>query len=74
MEYIAYKKGTDIITESQQYRLCLDLLDRGFKIYIQNDRRVTQQVSHYLHDNSGDRVRFVDSLKTISEDIFIVNL
>ena len=73
-EYIAYKKGTDIITESQQYRLCLDLLDRGFKIYIQNDRRVTPQVINYLNDNYGDRVRFVDSLKNISEDIFIVNL
>jgi UDPglucose 6-dehydrogenase len=73
-EYIAYKKGTDIITESQQYRLCLDLLDRGFKIYIQNDRRVTPQVINYLNDNYGDKVRFVDSLKNISEDIFIVNL
>ena len=26
-QYISYKDGTDILTESQQYRLCLDLLD-----------------------------------------------
>ena len=73
-EYISYKKGTDIITESQQYRLCLDLLDRGFKVYIQNDRRVSSQVSEYLDEKYGDRVRFVDNKFNITEDIFIVNL
>ena len=73
-EYISYKKGTDIITESQQYRLCLDLLDRGFKVYIQNDRRVSSQVSEYLEEKYGDQVRFVDNKFNITEDIFIVNL
>jgi len=73
-EYISYKIGTDIITESQQYRLCLDLLERGFKIYIQNDRRVTSQVSEYLNEKYGDRVRFVDNKFNITEDCFIVNL
>jgi len=73
-EYISYKKGTDIITESQQYRLCLDLLERGFKVYIQNDRRVSSQVSEYLDEKYGDQVRFVDNKFNITEDIFIVNL
>ena len=73
-EYISYKKGTDIITESQQYRLCLDLLDRGCKVYIQNDRRVSSQVSEYLDEKYGDQVRFVDNKFNITEDIFIVNL
>ena len=73
-EYISYKKGTDIITESQQYRLCLDLLDRGFKVYIQNDRRVSSQVSEYLDEKYGDQVRFVDNKFNITEDIFIINL
>ena len=73
-DYISYKKGTDIITESQQYRLCLDLLNRGFKVYIQNDRRVSSQVSEYLDEKYGDQVRFVDNKFNITEDIFIVNL
>tara|TARA_S200002703_G_scaffold43_1_gene79 strand:- start:3690 stop:4841 length:1152 start_codon:yes stop_codon:yes gene_type:complete len=73
-EYISYKRGTDIITESQQYRLCLDLLDRGFKIYIQNDRRVTSQVSEYLNEKYGDQIRFVDNKFNITEDCFIINL
>ena len=73
-EYISYKRGTDIITESQQYRLCLDLLDRGFKIYIQNDRRVTSQVSKYLNEKYGDQVRFVDNKFNITENCFIITL
>ena len=73
-EYITYKRGTDILTESQQYRLALDLLERGHKVYIQNDRRVTPQVSEYLDNTYGDRVRFVDNKFNITEDIFIVNL
>jgi nucleotide sugar dehydrogenase len=35
--YISYKEGTDILTESQQYRLCLDLLDEGYKVYVVDD-------------------------------------
>ena len=34
---VAYKKGTDIIEESQQYRLCLDLLDAGHKVHVLDD-------------------------------------
>lgn len=74
MEYITYKKGTDILTESQQYRLALDLLDRGYRVYIQNDSRVTPVVSEYLDKTYGDRVRFVDNKDNINEDYFIVNL
>lgn len=73
-EFISYKKGTDIIIESQQYRLALDLLDRGHKVYIQNDRRVTSQVSDYLNETYGDNVRFVDSKNNITSSVFIVNL
>ena len=34
---VAYKKGTDILQESQQYRLCLDLLDAGHKVHVLDD-------------------------------------
>jgi len=34
---VAYKKGTDIIEESQQYRLCLDLLNAGHKVHVLDD-------------------------------------
>ena len=73
-EYITYKKGTDILTESQQYRLCTDLLDRGFSVYICNDNRVTPLICDELLDKYGDRVKFVDDKKYITEPIFVVSM
>ena len=37
---IAYKEGTDILAESQQYRLCIDLLDAGYKVYVYESRAI----------------------------------
>ena len=71
---ITYKKGTDILTESQQYRLCLDLLDRGHQVYIRNDHRVVSQIQEYLSTAYGDRVKFVDNIENITEPFFVVNL
>jgi UDPglucose 6-dehydrogenase len=34
MEYITYKKGTDILEESQQFQLCVDLLNEGYILYV----------------------------------------
>lgn len=36
-KYISYKEGTDIVEESQQYRLCYDLLNLGYKVYVVDD-------------------------------------
>ena len=36
-KYLTYNPGIDILTESQQYRLCLDLLDEGYKVYCMDD-------------------------------------
>jgi nucleotide sugar dehydrogenase len=71
---ITYKKGTDILTESQQYRLCLDLLDRGYTVYIHNDKKVTDQIYDYMITSYGDRVKFVDKEENITESYFVVNL
>ena len=48
-ESVAYKKGTDILTESQQYRLVLDLLDEGYEIYVKDDR---------IKDSCDERIKF----------------
>ena len=73
-EYVTYKKGTDIITESQQYRLCTDLLDRGFRVYIHNDRRVTPLIYDNLKSKYGDDVKFVDGKDHITEPVFLLNI
>ena len=73
-DHVSYKKGTDIITESQQLRLCADLLNEGFRVYIHDDKNVTNQIYDQMVYEYGDRVRFVDSKENITEPIFIVNL
>ena len=72
--YITYKKGTDILSESQQYRLCIDLLDRGHYVYIHEDRNVVDQVYGYLKGKYGEKVNFVDKKENIEEPIFIIDL
>jgi nucleotide sugar dehydrogenase len=73
-DYVTYKKGTDILTESQQYRLCTDLLDRGHTVYIHNDRRVMDQIYDDLVAKYNSRIKFVDNKENITEPIFIVSL
>jgi nucleotide sugar dehydrogenase len=71
---ITYKKGTDILTESQQYRLCLDLLDRGYTVYVRNDKKVTDQIYDYMTTSYGERIKFVDNSENITEPYFVVSL
>ena len=60
-ESVAYKDGTDILTESQQYRLCLDLLDEGYEVYVNDDR---------IKDRCDGRIKFDHS----DEHVFLVLL
>jgi nucleotide sugar dehydrogenase len=55
---IAYKEGTDILTESQQYRLCIDLLDAGYKVYVHESRTILDQVEDYLKSTYSGRIEF----------------
>ena len=60
-KYLTYKPGIDILTESQQYRLCLDLLDEGYKVYCMDDAII------HLCD---DRILFEDP----KEEVYWINL
>ena len=57
-DYISYKKGTDILTESQQYRLCVDLLDDGYTVYINDIDAIMDRISDDLSDKYPDTVKF----------------
>ena len=35
--YVSYKADTNIIEESQQYKLCINLLNLGYKVFVVND-------------------------------------
>jgi len=66
--YISYKKGTDILIESQQYNLCRDLLDQGYTVYIDDIESVINQVKNELTELYSNRVKFgrpPENIKTI---------
>lgn len=46
---LSYKKGTEMLIESQQYRLCKELLDEGYKVDITESPAVIEQVKKELH-------------------------
>ena len=48
-KYLTYKPGTDILEESQQYRLSLDLLEEGYKVYC---------IDETLKEQMDDRIVF----------------
>jgi UDPglucose 6-dehydrogenase len=56
--YITYKEGTDILTESQQYRLCYDLLQAGYKVYVVEYDLIIDQVESCLKSEFGDKIVF----------------
>ena len=69
-QYISYKNGTDILTESQQYRLCIDLLDAGYKVYVNDNRTILDQVEDYLKSIYDDRIQF----GIPCEEVFVIEL
>jgi nucleotide sugar dehydrogenase len=56
--YITYKKETDILTESQQFRLCCDLLEAGYKVYVTEYELILNQIEDRLKSEFGDRIIF----------------
>lgn len=60
MEYITYKKGTDILEESQQLKLCIDLLNEGYTMYIIDDGKITDKLSH-MSESYNDKLKFFKS-------------
>ena len=55
---VSYKKGIDIISESQQLKLAVSLLDGGYKVHIDDDARVIRLVQEELSIKFGDKVTF----------------
>lgn len=65
-EYISYKRGTDILTESQQYKLCTDLLDAGSEVYVSDNPHIIKQVEDLLTDKYGGKIHFGEPPETIN--------
>ena len=57
-DHVSYKKGTDILTESQQYKLCIDLLDDGYTVYINDNDAIMDMITKDLSEKYPDTVKF----------------
>ena len=55
-EYLTYKPNTDILTESQQYRLCLDLLDEGYSVYCSDSSLKDQCDSRIIYEQPNEEI------------------
>ena len=54
--YLSYKPNTDILTESQQYRLCLDLLNEGHTVYCADSSIQNQCDSRIIFEKPDEEV------------------
>jgi len=57
MNYVTYKRGTDILEESQQFKLCLDLLEEGYYVNVIEIDPVIKQLSD-LSGQYNNRLKF----------------
>lgn len=58
MKNISYKRGTDILLESQQYSLCLKLLSLGYTVHVQEIESVISQFKMKDMSEMGGRLKF----------------
>ena len=56
-DYVSYKRGTDILTESQQFKLCRNCLMKD-TVYINDNETILNRVKDTLYDQYYDRVKF----------------
>jgi nucleotide sugar dehydrogenase len=57
MNYITYKRGTDILEESQQFQLCVDLLTEGYYVNVIEIDEVVKNL-HSLSESYNNRLKF----------------
>ena len=74
MDCITYKKGTDIIEESQQYRLFKELLSRGYKVVALELPEVVERVYDDLVYTWPGQFKFIYAEEHIPNDCYKVNL
>lgn len=65
---LTYKPGVDLLVESQQYRLCRDLLEAGYCVDIREQPSVIEQVQKEL-SVYGERVIYGTATNGITIDI-----
>lgn len=67
---ITYKPGTDILTESQQFRLCYDLLEENHKVYVTDYDLIPFETRDELENKYEDKLIF----GIPNEEVFWIDL
>jgi nucleotide sugar dehydrogenase len=57
MNHITYKKGTNVIEESQQFQLCIDLLNEGYTLNVIEIPEVAEKLTS-LSESYDGRLKF----------------
>jgi UDPglucose 6-dehydrogenase len=70
MPYITYKPNSDIIEESQQLKLCIDLLKMGYKVYVQDHFMIASTLKEKLLNNFNNVI--FTSVENINEQFIKV--
>ena len=71
---VTYKKGTDILEESQQYKLFKELLDRGYKVVAMELPDVVERVYNDLVFTWPGKFQFIYDEAHLPPDVFKVDL
>jgi nucleotide sugar dehydrogenase len=71
MNYITYKRGTDILEESQQFQLCIDLLNEGYMVNVIEIDAISSKLN-YLSESYDGRLKFYK--QGTKPEGFIINL
>lgn len=69
---VSYKKGIDIISESQQLKLAVSLLEDNFKVHINDNEKIINLIKGDLKNKFKDNITFSSNNKL--PDGIIVNL
>lgn len=69
-QYITYKPETDILIESQQLRLCDDLINENYKVYVIEYDSIDFKVRNSLEELYEDKIIF----GIPNEEVFWINL
>jgi len=69
-EGIAYKKGTDILEESQQYKLFKEMMKRGYKCVAMELPEVSERVYNDLMYTWPGQFKFIYNVEHVPEDAF----
>jgi nucleotide sugar dehydrogenase len=57
MKHITYKKGTNILDESQQFQLCIDLLNEGYYLNVIEYDEISKKLNS-LSESYNNRLKF----------------